>query len=363
MQQTKKILICPLHWGLGHATRDIPIILELQKAGFEIIVGADSEICNFIKANITGLTYHEIRGYKVRYSKFNTQILRMFFLIPSIIFWTVKEHYLLKKIIANQKVDVVISDHRFGLWNNKTYNIFITHQLKVKFPGFLKFLEPCYQMVSDFIIGKYDECWIPDYKDSNNLAGVLSHQKSKLKNLKYIGPISRFNSLDIKSQAKSIDVLFLLSGPEPQRNILEEIIYKQTKKTNLNLMLIRGTNQPSKYSFSFPIMNLVNKKQLQDYIAISKLVICRAGYSSIMDLVELRQRAVLVPTPGQTEQEYLARHLAEKGYFYSMPQNEFRLETAIQKASDYPADLSSENKLLRCQVEKLKEKKNKQVNN
>ena len=158
-------------------------------------------------------------------------------------------------------------------------------------------------------------------------------------------------------------MLFLLSGPEPQRNILEEIIYKQTKKTNLNLMLIRGTNQPSKYSFSFPIMNLVNKTQLQDYIAITKLVICRAGYSSIMDLVELRQRAVLVPTPGQTEQEYLARHLAEKGYFYSMPQNEFRLETAIQKASDYPADLSSENKLLRYQVEKLKEKKNKQVNN
>lgn len=362
MHHPKTILVCPLNWGLGHATRDIPIILELQKAGFGIVVGADPEICNFIKANITGVSYKEIPGYKVRYSKYSSQIMRMFFLIPSIIFWTIKEHYLLKRIIASQKVDIVISDHRFGLWNNNTYNIFITHQLKVKFPGILKLLEPFYQKVSGYIIKKYDECWIPDFKDSDNLAGELSHAKSDLTNLKYIGPISRFKSLDIKKQEKNIDILFILSGPEPQRSILEEIIYQQTKNSNLNLMLIRGTGQHSNYSYPFPKIDLANNEQLLKYISKSKLVICRAGYSSIMDLIELRQRAVLIPTPGQTEQEYLARHLAGKGYFYSMSQKEFSLNKAIEKARDYPELPDSGNKLLRRQVEKLKEKKDGQGN-
>ena len=336
MKEKKKVLICPLDWGLGHATRDIPLIKKLIGNSFEVIIAAYGNSYIFLKSELPELKIIQFPGLNVCYSNRKSQVVKMFFLVPKIIYWTIKENLELRKIIKKENIDIVISDNRFGLWNRKTYNIFITHQLKVKFPGWLSRLEFIYKVLLKFLLNKYNECWIPDFKDKYNLSGELSHLKNNLKDSYYLGPLSRFKKDEAINATTDIDILFLLSGPEPQRTIFENIIFDQTKNTKLKLVIVRGSLVQSKNKFSFPSYNLLNAKQLSKIIGVSKLVVCRSGYSSIMDLVTLNKQAVLVPTPGQTEQEYLAQYLKSRKMFYSVDQDNFNLMEAIENVFEKP---------------------------
>lgn len=347
----KRVLICPLNWGLGHATRDVPIIRLLIKHNFYIIIAASGDSLAYLKKEFPELEFISLESYKVQYSKFESQVFKMLMLIPSILFWTIKEHILLKELIKNNKIDVVISDHRFGLWNKKTYNVFITHQLKIKFTKALKFLEPVYQKISNKLIRNYEECWIPDFEGQNNLSGELSHVKDKLKNKFFIGPLSRFEYFAEENTDTTINVLFILSGPEPQRSIFEKIIYDQTKNAGLKYEIIRGTSSRCMYPFDFDVNNILNAEDLFALIKKSELVVCRSGYSSVMDLFQLKKKAILVPTPGQTEQEYLADYLKQKGFFYSVAQRSFNLHKDLRQVPEFPKtkiaeDLNLEERIL-----------------
>lgn len=339
MKKEKKALICPLNWGLGHATRVVPVIKALLENDIEVVVASYDNSGGFLKNEFPQLKHINFPGYSVRYSKRKSQLLPMLFLAPSILYWSIKEHRILKRIVFNENIDVVISDHRFGCWARSTYNIFITHQLKVIFPKYIKFLEPAYRFLSELFIKKYDDCWIPDYKDDKNLSGTLSHGKTRLTNICYIGPLSRFDKKENDEPVQDIDILFLLSGPEPQRTLLEDIIYDQTMGLHAKMVMVRGSIDQPKKQFNFPAYDLLNTKELYDLLMRTKLVVCRSGYSSIMDLVTLRQKAVLIPTPGQTEQEYLAQYLHKQNIFYTMPQQKFNLVYAIRHAFDYPKNM------------------------
>lgn len=358
MSVRKKILICPLNWGLGHATRDVPVIRLFVKHKFEVIIAASGDTYRFLDKEFPELKFINFSGYNVRYSKSGSQILKMLLLIPRILLWTIKEHRELKKIVKEHNIDIVFSDNRFGLWSSNTYNVFMTHQLKVKFPGLLKFLEPIYQHISTVIIKKYDECWIPDFEGEVNLSGELSHVKTKLRNSYFIGPLSRFTSNKLEYPGKKVDVLFLLSGPEPQRSIFEKIIYEQTKKADLQFVIVRGTSEECGNTFNFPVHNIINTEELISLITISEIIICRSGYSSVMDLFLLKKKTVLVPTPGQTEQEYLAKYLMEKGFFYSVSQRKFNLDKSVKKAFEFSDIQIHEPNMLEERIIKLKEKYN-----
>ncbi len=354
----KKILICPLNWGLGHATRDVSVIRLFVKHKFEVIIAASGDTYRFLNREFPELKFINFSGYNVRYSKSGSQILKMLLLIPRILLWTIKEHRELKKIVKEHNIDIVFSDNRFGLWNSNTYNVFMTHQLKVKFPRLLKFMEPIYQYISTTIIKKYDECWIPDFEGEVNLAGELSHIKTKLRNSYFIGQVSRFTNSKLEYAGEKIDVLFLLSGPEPQRSIFEKIIYEQTKKSNLQFVIVRGTSEKCNNSFKFPIYNIINTEELIPLIKKSEIIVCRSGYSSVMDLFLLKKKAVLVPTPGQTEQEYLAKYLMERGFFYSTSQRKFNLDKSVKKAFEFSDIQIQEPNMLEERIIKLKEKYN-----
>ncbi|PLX13991.1 MAG: glycosyltransferase [Marinilabiliales bacterium] len=356
MQKSTKILVCPLDWGLGHASRDIPIICKLLDAGFDVIIAACGDTVNFLKLEFPELVVINLPGYKIRYSKRNFQIIKMLALIPKIISHTYKEHYLLKEIIEKYAIDIVIADNRFGLWNNRTYNIFITHQLKVKFPGFLRLLEPIYKGISGFFIRRFDECWIPDYMSENNLSGELSHSKIKLDNCYYIGPLSRFMK-DAKNEVnEDIDILFVLSGPEPQRSIFENKIIDQVNDKGLKIILVRGTTKKINKMPKIVVLDVANTKILSDLLVRAKMVICRSGYTSIMDLYLLKKKTVLVPTPGQTEQEYLAQYLSQKNIFYSITQKEFTLDMATQNVFNFPEISKEKNEVLEQRIINLKKK-------
>jgi uncharacterized protein (TIGR00661 family) len=339
MNRNKTALICPLNWGLGHATRVVPIIKTLLENEIKVVVASYGNSAVFLRNEFPQLKHIHLPGYSVRYSKRTSQLLPMLLLAPSILYWSIKEHRIIKSLVLKHKIDIVISDNRFGCWARSAYNIFITHQLKVKFPKVIRLLEPIYQIFSEAFITKYNECWIPDFENNKNISGELAHKKTGLTNIIYIGPLSRFKAFEKGQTVKDIEILFLLSGPEPQRSILEDIIYKQTRGLFVKMIMVRGSNSQQKNRFNYPVFDLLNTNDLFDLIKRSKLVVCRAGYSSIMDLVDLRQKAVLIPTPGQTEQEYLAQYLHKQNIFYSMQQCNFTLEEAIERAFEYPKNM------------------------
>lgn len=261
--------------------------------------------------------------------------LTLLFQFPKILIRILLEHQQLKKIIKKHNIDVVISDNRFGLWCRSVKSIYITHQIMIKCPKHLVKLEKVLYKIHKWIINKYSECWIPDFEGTPNLSGDLSHKYAVPKNTIFIGPLSRISHANT-NDILDFDVLFLLSGPEPQRTVFEEIITKSILNTDRKIAIIRGiTDQDKDLNVSHYVINYANNNELEKTIRRSKLIISRSGYSTIMDLAAMSKKAVFIPTPGQTEQEYLAEYLFTEGHFYYMRQDEFSLETAITEAEKF----------------------------
>jgi hypothetical protein len=240
-EQQKRILISPLNWGLGHASRLIPVIRELDIRGFKIMIAADGKALKLLQNEFPAYCFFNLKEYNVRYSRYIPLSLKMFFLAPIILFGIRKEHFQLKQFINEFNIDYVISDNRFGLYSRKAHCIFITHQINIQVPDGLFFLRPFITFLNRYYIRKFNECWVPDYYDQPSLAGNLSHNKNRLKNLKYIGLLSRFTIPEIKTIDFPVyDILIILSGPEPQRSIFERILCSQFKNKNFKVLMVRG---------------------------------------------------------------------------------------------------------------------------
>jgi uncharacterized protein (TIGR00661 family) len=328
----KNILVCPLDWGLGHATRCVPIINELLSLNYNVIIGADKNPLAFLQQEFPQLKSIIIPGYKVTYDE-KGSFLKL--LSEGIQFnkFIKKEHKFIDTIIEQNNVDIVISDNRYGLWNDKVQSIIITHQLFPKVPIGIKI---AHQKIEK-LVANFDTCWIPDIEEDNNLSGDLSHLKPFNYPHQFIGALSRFKKQpEIK---KEYDVIAIISGPEPQRAIFEEMAIEQIEKLHLKAVLVRGlplSNSQTKIkSSAIKVFNHLPTEELQQYIQKSKIVVCRSGYSSIMDLVTLNKQAILVPTPGQTEQEYLAEYHINKKNFYTQKQKDFNLKGGLVEVEKY----------------------------
>ena len=217
----KKVLIAPLDWGMGHATRCVPVIRQFQKNGYEVILASNGTSNEFLKNYFPELLLLEKPGYNISYPENMSMVNAMIRQLPSLMKTIIKEHLWLKKIIRKYKISEVVSDNCYGLWNKKIHSVFITHQLKVKCPNRLRFLEPILQRIILFFINKYDECHIPDLPGTFNYSGNLSHLWKQPSNSKFIGTLSRFSENINKINAEIYDLVILLSGPEPQRTIFE----------------------------------------------------------------------------------------------------------------------------------------------
>ncbi len=306
-----KILICPLNWGLGHATRCVPIIRQLLADGHEPVIVSDGFPLEFLKQEFPSLRFIEYKSYPVYYSKGNSQIGAMLLNLPRIIKGIIKEHFWLWKLLRKEHFDKVISDNRFGMWNKKTYSVYMTHQIMVKTPHLLKLFEPVIWLIHRLIIHRFDECWIPDVKENGGFSGDLSHKYPIPKNAKFIGIQSRFQGLKNVTPNTNFDVVAVISGVEPQRTIFEKMLIKKYKSKPFQTILVSG--QPHKLKIGKSIHNItlvshLSDKEIAALFLGAKKIVARSGYSTIMDLVTLNclDKAELIPTPGQTEQEYLA---------------------------------------------------------
>lgn len=338
-----RILVAPLDWGLGHATRCIPIIKELIAQECEVLLAGDGGIKSLLSAEFPLLQFLNLKGYGIKYGKNRWETIgKMALQIPQIIEAMDEEHNWLHTAIDEHRIDAVISDNRYGLFNEGITSVFITHQLLIKTSAG-DTADSWLQKLNYEYVNAFNYCWVPDAEGDNNLAGTLSHPK-KLPTIpvQYIGALSRFEKEE-KDKIKK-HLLLILSGPEPQRTILEETMVLEAANYKGSVLLIRGLpgNEDSiKTPENITAVNHLPAKDLQQAIEESSMVISRCGYSTVMDLMILQKESILIPTPGQTEQEYLAEHLMKGCRALCIPQEKFRLKGALELASTFPYRLPS----------------------
>lgn len=275
----------------------------------------------FLKKEFPNLKFVTLPAYHLKYarnSKWN--IIYLIIQSPKVLWAVIKEYFQVKRLVKTGKIDGIISDNRFGVFSKKIPSVYITHQIQVLSGITTKITTKIHQ----FIIKKYDECWVPDNELSRNLTGKLSHTRHQIESLKFIGSLSSFKNVESK---KDIDVLILLSGLEPQRTQLELKLMQEFNNCKMNLVLIRGTNKKRnlKDTSNIKIFDLVTSKKVNELVSKSKLVIARSGYSTIMDLSKVNAPVFFIPTPYQKEQEYLAEFLNKSYQIPFARQDDFKL--------------------------------------
>ena len=334
----KRVLVAPLEWGLGHATRCIPLIRELKLLGAEVFIAADGEAYELLKGEFPDANLIRMPGYRIVYPKGYNMAGKLFLQLPRIVSGILREHRQLAQIIKEYHIGGVISDNRYGLWNSRVVTVFMTHQLRVKVRSKGGLAEAMLHRIIRLFISKYTMCWIPDLEEDSNLSGELSHgdKYEPATETYYIGPLSRFSRKGHVNER--YDVAVILSGPEPQRSFFEEKVKPQVLESGLKTVIVKGVpsrEETVELSDKVSLINHMDADQLNEVMMAADVIVSRPGYSTVMDLAVLGKPAIFVPTPGQTEQEYLAERFFEKGIFFRQSQDEFDIQSALREVPGY----------------------------
>ncbi|NND07593.1 MAG: glycosyltransferase [Saprospiraceae bacterium] len=304
----RRVLIAPLNWGLGHATRCIPLIQHILALGHEPILASDGLSGHVLRKAFPQLSFLALPSYNIQYPiKWRA------------LYWWKKakdlekvfsnEHGVIRNYIDANPVDLIISDNRYGVYYEHIPSVIITHQLTFPFPVGIREIV-CRKV--DQWIAPFDQCWIPDIPGPNNLSGMLSSRSIKVP-VTFIGPMSRFVALDVK---KEYDLAVVLSGPEPYRQILLNDLLQVLGKSDRKMVWILGDpNTKLPPIGDSEVYSYLGGRALNEMLCASDIVLSRSGYSSIMDYYRLNRKAVLVPTPGQPEQAYLAKRHGKRPEF------------------------------------------------
>jgi uncharacterized protein (TIGR00661 family) len=331
----KRVLVAPMDWGLGHATRCIPIIRELINRNCEVFLAGSGDSLQLLRNEFPQFPFFLLPGYQPVYPSSGSMVWKMAMQLPKFSLVIRKEHRHIERIILLNNIELIISDNRYGCWSDRIPSVFITHQRNILMPQGFLWLAGWVNRLNDSMIKRFTCCWIPDFPDSYSLAGILAVHpaKGRIHPTRFIGVLSRFSPP--KEQKVKYDLACILSGPEPQRSILEEIVVKQLQQSGLKYILVRGLLSPQRSLDDKNVVDFLSGDELQTVIEESKYVIARSGYSTVMDLAKLGSKAIFVPTPGQTEQEYLAARLMDRKVAYAMEQHRFDLTIAWKESQHY----------------------------
>lgn len=326
MSKPKRILVAPLNWGLGHATRCIPIVRGLLEYGYQVGLASDGVALALLKKEFPELPTHELPSYDITYaSKGSLFKWKMIADSPKVLKAIKGERKVIAEVVERGGYTGLISDNRLGCFSEQVTSIFISHQLNVLSGSTTRFSSWWHQR----IIAQFAECWVPDFEGDKNLTGRLGHLNHDRLNLKYMGPLSRFERRDLPIR---YDLMVLLSGPEPQRTLLEEKLIQELKGYSGRVLFVSGQIQDEPKTETLELSggegiryNFMTSDQLEEALNQSRLVLSRSGYTTVMDLAKLGKRAFFIPTPGQYEQVYLAERLQEQGWVPYCTQEEFDL--------------------------------------
>jgi len=336
----KTILLTALNWGIGHAARCVPLIGALTEIGAKLLIGADGKARVFLQKEFPNIEIFEMPNNEIRYGKRGVAAA----LLPQLpaFFKQINADQKWVKEIANRhSIDLIISDNRYGCYHEAIPSVLITHQLNIQAP---KLAKPMIDKVLKSWVGNFNEIWVPDLE--NGLAGKLTKHNLNIP-VRFLGPLSRFSNTFLDNENTEDQLLVLLSGPEPQRSILEEKIWNQLSKLDKKVVLVRGTSNTFEFGKlpQVEVHNLLTAEELGPILRKSSLVISRSGYSTLMDLAQVNCKALLIPTPGQSEQEYLAQYFAEQNWAMTATQANFNIDeflslgTRTQSFPSYPTTI------------------------
>ena len=334
-----RILVAPLDWGLGHTTRCIPVIKALLKHDAEVIIAGNKIQQKILSVEFPHCKFLFLEGYRVAYSASRKGFLwKMIQQFPRIASEIKRENSWLKEVLIRERIDGVISDNRFGLYTSKKPSVFITHQLRIQ-TGLGPLADDIAQRVNYRYVNRFSQVWVPDFRGPQNLAGVLSHPSSMpAANVAYVGPLTRMSQRYPVNEAGGI--LFIFSGPEPQRSFFEQKVFAQLRDIKQKVTVIRG--KPLEESLpsiaDAVIYNHLPGNQMESVMRSAAIIVCRSGYSSVMDINALGLQSILIPTPGQTEQEYLADYLMQNKFAVKGNQDDLNLQDLLQKAAGFSYD-------------------------
>jgi uncharacterized protein (TIGR00661 family) len=321
-------------WGLGHATRSLPIMRKLIQENNDLTIISHGRSLELLKNELgEEITYVNIPDYPILLSDNTRQ-----FIAKSSIYWPLFLHRIqsglrkLTKILEKNGYDTIISDARYDVYSKKVPSFFISHQMRIMNPLRIQIFETGSEFFNLFFFKRCRGVIVPDFKE-DNLSGELSHELKKIdeNRLHYVGVLSDFKKLDKK---RDIDYLLSITGPEPQRTKFEKVLFSQLDQLKGKIVVTLGktdnidlleNKQANVYSY-------LTRKKREEVLNRSKLVISRSGYSTILDLSVLNSHALLIPTPGQIEQEYLAQYHMKKNTFYAVNQESLSLKSDVIRA-------------------------------
>ena len=329
---SKNVLIAPLNWGLGHASRCIPIIRQQIAYGNRVIIASDGDSLALLRKEFPNLESEELPSYNISYPNKGKQLIWHLLKMSNTIMSAIKEENLfLSSLVDKYNLDLIISDNRFGMYHKGVFSVYITHQTNIQ-SGKVSAIANKFH---GYYMSRFNEIWIPDYEGESSLAGELSKYKGG-QVAKHIGILSRFKFDD--SVVVKDKVLVVLSGPEPQRSFLEEIILSEIESIDVDITLVLGKVekiQREKKKGNTTIYNFLTSSDLEKEMRECSLVVARSGYSTIMDLKALKKKAFLIPTPGQGEQLYLAKYLKSKNICNYVCQDKFSLKEIVSLNSNF----------------------------
>lgn len=334
------ILIAPLNWGLGHATRCVPLIRAMENLGANVLLASDGSALELLKTEFPHLPVFHLPSYRIRYQT-NSMIWNIFWQLPRILYAIRAEQQAIEQLVQTHGIKGIISDNRYGCFSKSAYSVLLSHQIH------LRASNAAFQWLANQMLRralqKFKAIWIPDEAFEPNLSGALSHPPLRDFNCRYLGLLSRFKAVDATIETLSVPkivqnpqakIAVVLSGPEPQRTYLEQILMEQALALPHKFVFVKGKTHLSEHYFvaeHIEVIAYLNSTALNALVQSSDVLICRSGYSSLMDLAMMPgKRAIFIPTPGQTEQEYLAARYGASGQFVCQKQDSIDLQKALE---------------------------------
>ncbi len=316
--QTRSILVAPLDWGLGHASRCVPLIRRFLREGHTVTLAGTGASGDLLRIQFPELRFLELPGYSIRYPSHSGLVPYLGFQIPGLLRSIRNEHEWLEQLLKQESFDQIISDNRYGLWHPDVPSVMLTHQLNLQIPRVMQWAKGLIQRRLHNWLNRFGEIWVPDHPGNENLSGALSHPAPENLRVRYIGPLSRFSTFpEREAGERTWDVVAVLSGPEPQRSILESLLVARYRNSTVKMRILTGqplVDRSRDNNKNIEFIGHLTDEAFAGTLVRAKRIYCRSGYSSLMDLDALGLKAVLIPTPGQTEQEYLAEHFRMKGW-------------------------------------------------
>jgi predicted glycosyltransferase len=334
----RKAFVSILNLGLGHATRSIPIIRRLYREGWEVIIGSNGRALALLRKEFPDAGMVTTPDYQLRYAKNDWTAVKLALQTPRLLAGIHAERQFCKRVVEAFQPDVIISDQCYGMYHPAVYSVLITHQLYFEPPKWARFLRSSIGLVNQQLYQAFNQILIPDYR--SGAEGMLSGRLSELPSLNpvkyhHVGILSSVKKMSLP---EDIDVFISISGPEPQRTLFEQKVLTALSKLRGKIVVVLGKSESDwqQKKDNITVFSHLPRQQMGEMMNRAKIIVCRSGYSTIMELAELGKKALLVPTPGQTEQLYLAEHLHQKGWYWTVPQHNLNIAEDIRKAADRP---------------------------